>query len=351
MAKKSYHFYNIFLKDFEKKYIPQNLKDHIFYSFLKIVAAFTNISYENLCERYCHTVEKRCLFEMYRLTMLPYEPGLWTVINNKSCFTPRLKAFSYQRTDPKVFKNFCQHFDIRNTKTIRRCFASRPNTLITFLILKECGFTDINLYNRVLRKEEYYNIFDTTDFDAIKFFARYSIEKRGQKATLNTLLKTITDMNSQDALDMFYRYFYKVPEALRQDILYDGFTTVNHDALAQISYQCQHANKVFRYSPEQTALCDSINGYDFFLPKDRYQLCEIGCTLHNCVASYDENIVKNRCTIVCAKKDGHYKICIEICGREVIQELGNQNKKPSEEEEKNRSHLYCRKEQLVPVNI
>ncbi len=332
-AERRYQFYNLFLKDFQKRYIPQNLRDHIFYSFLKIVAAFTNISYDSLCLRYRNSQNKRCLFEMYRLTMLPFEPGLWTVIKTHN-FTSRQKAFNYQRTDSQIFKNFCKQFNIRNTKTVRRCFAGRPNTLITYLTLKACGFTDINLFNRVLENEKYYNIFDTADFDAIKFFSLYSIEKRGQKATMNTLLKISYDINAVDGLEMFHRYFYKIPEILRNDILYDGFTRVNHDALAQISYQSHHTNKVFQYSPSQQSLCDSIGPYDFFLPKDRYQLCEIGCTLHNCVASYDYSILKKQSTIICVKKEGKYKICIELCGKNIIQELGDKNKMPSEEEKK-----------------
>lgn len=344
-SKESYHFFNMYLKGFQERYIPQNLTDHIFYSFLKIVSSFTNISYERLCQRYRNSPNKRCLFEMYRLTMLPYEPGLWTVLNNPN-LKARIKSFNYERSDSSIFKKVCSYLEIRNTRTLRRTFARRPNIIVVFVNLKDCGFTDINLYNRVIEDEEFCKVFQSID-ESITFFTRYCIERRGEKATLNMLFKGANDMNFTDALDMFYRYFYKLPESLIKDILYDGFTRVNHDALAEISYQCQHKNKVFKYSLAQQTLCDSISGYDFILPKDSYQLCEIGCSLHNCVASYDESILKKQCTIVCAKREGKYKICIELWGKNIIQELGDKNKMPSEEEKKILDEWHLR-HNLIP---
>ena len=43
---------------------------------------------------------------MYRLTMLPYEPGLCTVLNNPNLKT-RLKSFNYTRSDSSIFKKVC----------------------------------------------------------------------------------------------------------------------------------------------------------------------------------------------------------------------------------------------------
>ena len=66
--------------------------------------------------------------------------------------------------------------------------------------------------------------------------------------------------------------------------------------------------------------------------KDSYQLCEIGTTLHNCVASYGEGVRKKECTIVYVQKDGQYKICIEVRGKEIVQERIDRNESPGEEE-------------------
>ena len=97
---------------------------------------------------------------------------------------------------------------------------------------------------------------------------------------------------------MFARYFNHLPDELVKDILEDGFTKFNHDALSNFSYQLENKNIVFKYSREQEKLEDDIDSYSFRLPKDSYQLCEIGTTLHNCVASYGKSVLQKECAIV-----------------------------------------------------
>ena len=50
---------------------------------------------------------------------------------------------------------------------------------------------------------------------------------------------------------MFARYFNHLPDELVKDILEDGFTKFNHDALSNISYQVKNKNIVFKYSREE----------------------------------------------------------------------------------------------------
>lgn len=133
-------------------------------------------------------------------------------------------------------------------------------------------------------------------------------------------------------MEMFARYFNHLPEELVKDILEDGFTKFNHDALSNISYQVKNKNIVFKYSWEQEKLEDDIDGFSFRLPKDSYQLCEIGTALHNCVASYAESVEKKECTIVYVQKDGQYKICIEVREKEILQERIDRNASPGAEE-------------------
>ena len=131
---------------------------------------------------------------------------------------------------------------------------------------------------------------------------------------------------------MFARYFNHLPDELVKDILEDGFTKFNYDALSNFSYQLENKNIVFKYSREQEKLEDDIDGYSFRLPKDSYQLCEIGTTLHNCVASYGKSVLQKECAIVYTQKDGQYKICIEVRGKEIVQKRIDRNESPGEEE-------------------
>ena len=119
---------------------------------------------------------------------------------------------------------------------------------------------------------------------------------------------------------------------MRKDILEDGFTRFNHDALEKISYNMDCREITFKYTGEQKKLEDDIDGYSFRLPKTSIQMCEIGCSLHNCVASYAERVDSKDCTIVYARKDGAYKICIEVCENRVMQELIDRNAQPTAEE-------------------
>ncbi len=230
--------------------LPENVKTPILKRLLKLMHLYTNISYESLCERYSQYESELLAEELVLLSILPYEPALYKVLMKQT--TERKFEFDYRRDAPEVFKHYCKYFKIKNTKTVRRCFAKRPDTLRTYLRLKDCGFRDINLYNRVLENDSNCELIDEMDKAALTFFARYSIRKRGQRATLNTLLKVngIEDKDTGDFLDstnfvfdgmrMFQKYFKNIPSSLKLDILYDGFTKYNHDALAGVSYHCRH---------------------------------------------------------------------------------------------------------------
>lgn len=317
------------LAGFCKGKISRDTLSFIFEKFIFLAGKFTGISYE------CFIKQKRSpLIIMYKITMLPYEPMLYQVLKSMS-FIGRKKKFSYRRTDANVFKKFCRKMKIKNTRVLRRCYLERPEVLITSMNICECGFKDINLFNRVLENPEYSGIFDGIDLKPLVFFSRYAIKKRGQLAAMNLILKGGNgSYEKSDGIEMFAQYFKYVPETLRADILKDGFTRFNHDALSNISYQAKNENCVFEYSANQKKLEDKIGAYEFLLPKDSYQLCEIGTALHNCVASYADKIKSNDCTIVYAQKDGAYKICIEVCENEIKQELTDHNEMPSEEETK-----------------
>ena len=358
--------------EFFKVEIPDCLKVEVFRNLLKLIHLYTEIPYERLCEKYSelmrivgnpeYSIEsekererERAIStlseEMYLLTILPYEPALYKILMKQA--TERKFNFSFRRDDPEIFKAYCRKFKIKNTRTVRRCYTERPDTLRTYLRLKDCGFRDINLYNRILENAQYYNLIDKLEPQGLIFFARYSIRKRGQKATCNILLKPAEDKKMRlmfwmnDGMNMFHRYFKNIPHSLRQAILHDGFTEYNHDALSGVAYHCNHKKITFTYTPEQRSLCDSIEGYEFCIPKDNYQLFEIGAALSNCVGSYDESVAAKECTIVYVTKDGEYKICIEVRGNEIIQERVKYNADPSEAEQKILDEWHLRHKLLL----
>ena len=90
---------------------------------------------------------------------LPYEPDLYFILTSEE-YEKRQTHFNYSRLDPNIYAKFCEKTGIQNTKIVRRCFNNRPESLLTYFTLKDCGFTDINLYNRVLENERNCHFFE-----------------------------------------------------------------------------------------------------------------------------------------------------------------------------------------------
>ena len=315
--------------------LPYSVIEKAFERLLELAEQFTGVSFDQYREQL--KTKKIALYEFYKITMLPMCPDLYDIINDEE-IKNRHVHFRYKRTDSKIFKRFCRKYRIRNTKVLRKTFLERPEVLITFLHLKDAGFRDMNLYNRVITNKEEARKIDGVNQRSLAFFCQYSIKKRGQKATMNTILRKTSDFEDlndylYDGLDMFSRYFKHIPETLKTDILTDGFTQFNHDALANTAYRYENKNITFTYTDEQKKLEDDIDGYCFRLPENSYELCEIGTSLHNCVATYSSSVKDKACTIVYATKDDKYEICIEVRKNEVWQQRMDHNKNPDKEQQ------------------
>ena len=325
-----------FLGNLEFYFYPESVLCKAYKKLSALARKFTGLSETPATVNYLseENDKPRYLSEMYVLTMLPCEPNLYTVLMNKELHELKF-SFNYDRSDTKVLAKFLKKAHIKDHRVLRKIYAEHPTILLLCMRLHDSGFRDINLYNRVIESEENREEIRYLDRKALIFFSKYSIKKRGEIATMNTLLRKSEDVDpymKDDALCMFQEYFRHVPEELRKDILEDGFTRFNHDALAKISYSAENRNITFKYTGEQKNLEDDIDGYSFRLPKTNMQMCEIGTALHNCVASYAEIVEGKECTIVYAEKDGEYKICIEVRGKEVCQERIDRNAPPAGEE-------------------
>ncbi len=324
------------LGNLEFYFYPQSVLCAAYKKLSELAKKFTGLSEAPATINYLseENTKPRYLSEMYVLTKLPCEPNLYEVLMNKELNDLKFN-FKYDRSDTKVLGSFLQRAHLKDYRILRKVYAEHPIVLLLCMRLHDSGFRDINLYNRVIESEENREEIRHLDRKSLVFFSKYSIKKRGQLSTMNTILRKSEDVDyfmKDDAFCMFRSYFRHIPEELRKDILEDGFTRFNHDALAKISYSVENRNITFRYSGEQKKLEDDIDGYSFRLPKTNMQMCEIGTALHNCVASYAESVEGKECTIVYAEKDGEYKICIEVRGKEVCQERIDRNEAPTGEE-------------------
>ena len=325
-----------FLKNLEFCVYPESVLCQAHKKLSVLVKKFTGLSETPTTSRYLseENVKPCYLSEMYVLTMLPCEPNLYAVLMNRELHELKF-SFNYNRSDTNVLRRFLRKAHIKDHRVLRKVYAEHPTALLLCMRLHDSGFRDINLYNRVIESEENREEIRYLDRKALVFFSKYSIKKRGKIATMNTLLRKSEDVDpymKDDALCMFQKYFRYVPKELRKDILEDGFSRFNHDALANISYRAKNRNITFKYSGEQKNLEDDIDGYSFRLPQTSWQMGEIGTALHNCVASYAESVEEKECTIVYATKDNEYKICIEVQENKVLQELIDRNDSPTAEE-------------------
>ena len=324
------------LGNLEFYFYPQSVLCAAYKKLSELAKKFTGLSEAPATINYLseENTKPRYLSEMYVLTKLPCEPNLYEVLMNKELNDLKFN-FKYDRSDTKVLASFLQRAHLKDYRILRKVYAEHPIVLLLCMRLHDSGFRDINLYNRVIESEENREEIRHLDRKSLVFFSKYSIKKRGQLSTMNTILRKSEDVDyfmKDDAFCMFRSYFRHIPEELRKDILEDGFTRFNHDALCKVSFSAENRSITFKYSGEQKNLEDDIDGYSFRLPKTNMQMCEIGTALHNCVASYAEIVEGKECTIVYAEKDGEYKICIEVRGKEVCQERIDRNEVPTGEE-------------------
>ena len=324
------------LGNLEFYFYPQSVLCAAYKKLSELAKKFTGLSEAPATINYLseENTKPRYLSEMYVLTKLPCEPNLYEVLMNKELNDLKFN-FKYDRSDTKVLGSFLQKAHLKDYRILRKVYAKHPIVLLLCMRLHDSGFRDINLYNRVIESEENREEIRHLDRKSLVFFSKYSIKKRGQLSTMNTILRKSEDVDyfmKDDAFCMFRSYFRHIPEELRKDILEDGFTRFNHDALCKVSFSAENRSITFKYTGEQKNLEDDIDGYSFRLPKTNMQMCEIGTALHNCVASYAEIVEGKECTIVYAEKDGEYKICIEVRGKEVCQERIDRNAPPAGEE-------------------
>lgn len=327
-----------FILDFRKERLPEKIVQTIFKILKELACRFTekNLSFQK--------ISKKNNLGVYfsNLVYIPFCPNLAGVLFHSPAFSVNSNIahdFPLNRKDGNVFNEFLDFIKVPNTKQIRKTFQKDYRVIEIAYKLKNAGFSDLNAFNLATKNSSFFDIiFDITERDNsiqenLSFFVKYSFSKKSEIATMKTLLKFDKDEwrgTYTDALNMFRLYFEHIPEILRKRILRYGFNKKNHDELSLLGASLK--NIPFKYSEEQFSLEQKIEDYEFALPKDSTQLVEIGMKLHNCVASYSDDIIGKKCTIVYAKKDGKYVLCIEVRGNKVHQERADSNFDPNKEQ-------------------
>lgn len=231
-----------------------------------------------------------------------------------------------------------------------KIFLQGHRVFLEYLGIWNAGFRDENIVERIIAADEHKIFaatlnnatlelkFDDTDyekrnektclcftdkpdlfFDISNLFRIYD-ERTAGKLTIELISKT-KSYSTPDALDYLINLNYE--NLLTKDIIRkigkEGFTEYNHNLLMQI-YRDAHpdfdesvVNQEIKYEEIEQNLVWENSGYHFCLPEDTNRLVDIGAKMNICVGHlYRDKAASKRCTIVYAKKDNLYELCIEV---------------------------------------
>lgn len=337
-------FNSVFASQFSMKFTKERFPKNI-------VQEIINIVTDLACRFAGKKVVKPINVEKHNWQWIPcyllsivYLPFSWPLASNLIFSSMELRKNVYEkfhvdRKDANIFNHFMDFAKLPNIKSVRKVCLERGDVINLLYKLKAAGFTDLNCYNLAMKTKNLFGVFherveyEERNTQNLKFFFDYARKTRSEIAIMKTLVKINDDEVGSpytDGLNMFRLYFDHIPEILKKRILRYGFTEKNHDKLSLLGASLK--NVPFEYSEEQLSLEQRIEDYEFALPKDSTQLVEIGIRLHNCVASYSDDVIGKKCTIVYAKKNGKYELCIEVRGKNVYQERADSNFDPNKEQ-------------------
>lgn len=243
------------------------------------------------------------------------------------------------------FFELCQ---VPYTPKTNKIVLQGHRTFATFLGLWYCGFRTIRLIEELIendREKDIYNDFffiaalgipveaddmhtpvlNLTEVSITLCTTSKLLELFGEKRAAQFLMQAIRSGPVQVMGFDTLRYLIALkdenalPAAVIQKISDEGITRYNHDLLMNM-YNDLHPernectrNMSIPYIDEERQLAWECDGYQFCLPEDTDRLLDIGAKMNICVGHlYREKALTKECTIVYAKKDDEYELCIEV---------------------------------------
>lgn len=270
-----------------------------------------------------------------------------------------------------VYRELCRFLCIENPPpSLRKAYVRNPESILVYVFLRQCGFTDINIIRRFFYREEIfgYRLLDMrydTITEALSFsgagayeirsfqrFCRWLLRYRSEKAIAPRVLRWCNDNLSYAAMDTLRMFIEAgleyhedlIARAVYRRLLNEGLTQEVHDALVDELFAehpeivnryrdaggpSKRKNTVYEYKDKELALETELGEYTFQLPKDTNELRKWGNIFHNCVASYDSAVISRWSLIVAMKKQEKYVACIEVKQGRITQALGHCNQRLS----------------------
>lgn len=299
----------------------------------------------------------------------PLDPNLYMlkdVIGEKN-YTNMLRSGCFD-----TYRELCKLFGIEKPpSSLRKAYVMKPENLVIYIFLRNCGFADINIIRRFFYREEIFgypllklhydditgqitqNSHSGYAISYFQRFCRWLLSHRSEKAIASRILRWSNEKFSHAAIDTLRMFIaaelYENEELINitivQRLINEGLTQEVHDALFEDLYiirpdiadpfhnrkKLEYKNTTYSYNDKEISLETTIDGYDFFLPKDTKELQKWSNKFHNCVACYDSMIINGNSLIVAMQKEDKYVACIEIQQRKITQALGVCNTNLSKE--------------------
>ena len=237
------------------------------------------------------------------------------------------KTENYLKRSSDGVKKFFKLTGLPYTSKINKLFLQGHRIFLEYLNIWKIGFRDEKVIEQLMDADSN-KIFaaaysygkSSVLAEDIDFLFQFYDEKTVAKLLCEVFSSVRDSYNTSDAL--CYMKLLKEEESLPQNVIAkirkEGFTAYNHNFLMRIYNQLhpkeeKFENKNITYTDEEKGLEWENGGYKFCLPEDTKRLVDIGSYMNICVGHlYPDKAVNKKCTIVYAKKDEEYELCIEL---------------------------------------
>lgn len=229
-------------------------------------------------------------------------------------------------------------------KSLRKIIVKDPVYYYFFRDLRTMGFTDTNVMKRIANEKTdrlaaaMAYVSKRKNEDTPRFIKEY-MNRYGEKKTAKMLCSMEPDGKYLASED--FRVFEDAEKLFDAFVEKDTVSEADmsgktieeiHDNLSVSHYKLGYQDSDLVYGNEDENLEKTVDGYEFRLPKTRYELFEIGKKMHNCAALYYDYINTGTCVIITAMKKSRFEMCIQVQDKAVIQARGNCNESLTEEQ-------------------
>ena len=272
----------------------------------------------------------------------------------------------FPREQSDNYRVLCRFFQIDNPpKSLRKLYGESPESIVSYLLLRQLGFRDINVIRRFFHRNKLFSwslmnmdyqkeqsrlVNSIHDRDAylnwLEIFCHWYLQYRPETSLANCLHPlAVSDDWDQDAIDilrMFTEANINADDSIlhrdtKRRLLRDGFTHEVHDLLMEElpgilpqmrGWNFNHVpiqpppNIVIDYTKYERNYEAVIDDYHIVLPKDTNEIRNYGKKFHNCVSSYCSSVVGKRSLILAMMKGNKYIACLEVQQNRLVQALG-----------------------------